>query len=211
MLLKKKAIKGYAEEMREKYDIRCVSVEQEARNLSGGNQQKVILARELEGNPDLLVAVHPTRGLDIGATRFVHDSMIAARDRGCGVLLISADFDEILEVSDRIVVMFEGQVMGEYPGKNPPIQEISLAMAGQCHSIYASPDSDAVTTYTDADGNIIDEEAYSMAADKTFSGLTAMEATIGWTDYVVSTQLATLTESELMGILETSWESFSLL
>ncbi|MDD6838238.1 MAG: ATP-binding cassette domain-containing protein, partial [Clostridiales bacterium] len=130
-LLKKKAIKGYAEEMREKYDIRCVSVEQEARNLSGGNQQKVILARELEGNPDLLVAVHPTRGLDIGATRFVHDSMIAARDRGCGVLLISADFDEILEVSDRIVVMFEGQVMGEYPGKNPPIQEISLAMAGK--------------------------------------------------------------------------------
>ena len=131
LLLKKKAIKGYAEEMREKYDIRCVSVEQEARNLSGGNQQKVILARELEGNPDLLVAVHPTRGLDIGATRFVHDSMIAARDRGCGVLLISADFDEILEVSDRIVVMFEGQVMGEYPGKNPPIQEISLAMAGK--------------------------------------------------------------------------------
>ena len=131
LLLKKKAIKDYAEEMREKYDIRCVSVEQEARNLSGGNQQKVILARELEGNPDLLVAVHPTRGLDIGATRFVHDSMIAARDRGCGVLLISADFDEILEVSDRIVVMFEGQVMGEYPGKNPPIQEISLAMAGK--------------------------------------------------------------------------------
>ena len=131
LLLKKKAIKGYAEEMREKYDIRCVSVEQEARNLSGGNQQKVILARELEGNPDLLVAVHPTRGLDIGATRFVHDSMIAARDRGCGVLLISADFDEILEVSDRIVVMFEGQVMGEYPGKNPPIQGISLAMAGK--------------------------------------------------------------------------------
>ena len=117
--------------MRKKYDIRCVSVDQEARNLSGGNQQKVILARELEGDPDLLVAVHPTRGLDIGAARFVHDSMIAARDKGCGVLLISADFDEILEVSDRIIVMFEGQVMGEYPGKNPPIQEISLAMAGK--------------------------------------------------------------------------------
>ena len=65
----------------------------------------MILARELEGSPDLLVAVHPTRGLDIGATRFVHDTMIEARDKGCGVLLISADFDEILEVSDRIVVM----------------------------------------------------------------------------------------------------------
>ena len=130
-LLKKKAIRDYALKMQEKYDIRCTSVEQETRNLSGGNQQKVILARELEGSPDLLVAVHPTRGLDIGATRFVHDTMIEARDKGCGVLLISADFDEILEVSDRIVVMFEGQIMGVFSGKNPPIEEISLAMAGK--------------------------------------------------------------------------------
>lgn len=129
--LKKKAIRAYALKMQEKYDIRCASIDQEARNLSGGNQQKVILARELEGQPDLLVAVHPTRGLDIGATRFVHDTMIEAREKGCGVLLISADFDEILEVSDRIIVMFEGQVMGVYPGKNPPIEEISLAMAGK--------------------------------------------------------------------------------
>ena len=129
--MKKRAIRDYAEQMRKKYDIRCTSVEQEARNLSGGNQQKVILARELEGQPDLLVAVHPTRGLDIGAARFVHDTMIQAREKGCGVLLISADFDEILEVSDRIVVMFEGQVMGVFSGKEPPIQEISLAMAGK--------------------------------------------------------------------------------
>ena len=121
----------YAQEMREKYDIRCSSVEQEARNLSGGNQQKVILARELEASPDLLVAVHPTRGLDIGATRFIHDTVISQRDQGRGVLLISADFDEILEVSDRILVMFEGQIMGEFSGKNPPIDEISLAMAGK--------------------------------------------------------------------------------
>ena len=129
--LKKKAIRDYALQMQEKYDIRCASIEQEARNLSGGNQQKIILARELEGDPDLLVAVHPTRGLDIGATRFVHDTMIEARGKGCGVLLISADFDEVLEVSDRIIVMFEGQVMGVYSGKNPPIEEISLAMAGK--------------------------------------------------------------------------------
>ena len=129
--LKKKVIHAYGLEMQKKYDIRCESVEQEVRNLSGGNQQKVILARELEGSPDLLVAVHPTRGLDIGATRFVHDSMISARDRGCGVLLISADFDEVLEISDRIIVLFEGQVMGVYPGRNPPIEEISLAMAGK--------------------------------------------------------------------------------
>ena len=129
--LKEKAIRSYALEMKEKYDIRCSSVDQEARNLSGGNQQKVILARELEAAPDLLIAVHPTRGLDIGATRFIHDTVIAQRDIGAGVLLISADFDEILEVSDRILVMFEGKIMGEYSGKNPPIDEISLAMAGK--------------------------------------------------------------------------------
>lgn len=129
--LKKKAIYDYALKMQEKYDIRCESVDQEVRNLSGGNQQKVILARELEGHPDLLVAVHPTRGLDIGATRFIHDRIIEARDAGCGVLLISADFDEILEISDRIVVMFEGEVMGDFPGVDPPINKISLAMAGK--------------------------------------------------------------------------------
>ena len=131
LFLKKKAIRDYALELQEKYDIRCAGVEQEARSLSGGNQQKVILARELEARPDLLIAVHPTRGLDIGATRYVHDTMIEARDSGCAVLLISADFDDILEMSDRILVMFEGQIMGEYSGKNPPIEEISLAMAGK--------------------------------------------------------------------------------
>ena len=131
LLLKKKAIADYAEEMAEKYDIRCTSVEQDVRSLSGGNQQKVILARELESDPVLLVATHPARGLDIGAASFIHDQMIAARDRGVGILLISADFDEILEMSDRILVCFEGQIMGEYSGKNPPIEEISLAMTGK--------------------------------------------------------------------------------
>ncbi|MFA9379277.1 MAG: ABC transporter ATP-binding protein [Lachnotalea sp.] len=131
LFLKKRNITKYAQEMKEKYDIRCASVEQEARNLSGGNQQKIILARELEENPDLLVAVHPTRGLDIGATKYVHDKMIDSRDKGCGVLLISADFDEVVKLSDRIAVMFEGQLVGVYSGENPPIEEISLAMAGK--------------------------------------------------------------------------------
>ena len=131
LLLKKKEIHGYAGEMTGKYDIRSRSVHQDVRSLSGGNQQKVILARELESGPNLLVAAHPTRGLDIGATRFVRDEMIGARDRGVGILLISADFDEILELSDRILVLFEGQIMGEYSGVNPPIEEISLAMTGK--------------------------------------------------------------------------------
>ena len=107
------------------------SQETQIRSLSGGNQQKVIIARELESGPSVLVMAHPTRGLDIGATSFVHDQMIAARARGVGILLISADFDEILEMSDRIVVCFEGRIMGEFSGKNPPVEEISLAMTGK--------------------------------------------------------------------------------
>jgi simple sugar transport system ATP-binding protein len=129
--LKTSAIQEFAEEMREKNDIRCTSVNQTARSLSGGNQQKVILARELSGSPELLVAVYPTRGLDIGATNFIHDTIIEQRDNGCAVLLISADFDEVLKLSDRIIVLFEGEIMGEFPGKNPPVNEISLAMAGK--------------------------------------------------------------------------------
>jgi len=131
LLLKKGAINAHADKMVEKYDVRCTSTGQEVRSLSGGNQQKVILARELESQPELLVAVHPTRGLDIGATRFVHDQMIDARERGVGILLVSADFDEVLEMSDRILVIFEGRIMGEFSGKNPPIEEISLAMTGK--------------------------------------------------------------------------------
>ncbi|WP_077598367.1 ABC transporter ATP-binding protein [Olsenella urininfantis] len=129
--LKMDAIRDFAERLREENDIRCTSVSQTARSLSGGNQQKVILARELESHPKLLVAVYPTRGLDIGATSFVHDQIVAQRDAGCSVLLVSADFDEVLKLSDRIVVLFEGQIMGTYPGANPPIKEISLAMAGK--------------------------------------------------------------------------------
>ena len=129
--LKMDAIHEYAEKLRQENDIRCTSVDQTARSLSGGNQQKVILARELAAEPKLLVAVYPTRGLDIGATSFIHDQIVAQRDAGCAVLLISADFDEVLKLSDRIVVLFEGQIMGTYPGANPPIKEISLAMAGK--------------------------------------------------------------------------------
>ena len=129
--LKLDAIHEYAEQLKDENDIRCTSVNQTARSLSGGNQQKVILARELDSHPKLLVAVYPTRGLDIGATEFIHNQIIAQRDAGCAVLLISADFDEVLKLSDRITVLFEGEVMGTYPGANPPIKEISLAMAGK--------------------------------------------------------------------------------
>ena len=131
LFLKKHSIKKYAEDLTENYDIRCQGVSQTVRSLSGGNQQKVILARELDAVPEVLVAAHPTRGLDIGAARFIHDKMVEARDYGTGILMISADFDEILEMSDRIIVMFEGQIMGEFSGKNPPVSEISLCMTGK--------------------------------------------------------------------------------
>lgn len=129
--LNKKAIAKHAEEVREKYDIRCVGTEQTVGSLSGGNQQKVILAREMEQNPDMILAAHPIRGLDIGATNFVHDRLMEAKERGCAILLISADLAEILQIADRIAVMYEGQIMGIFDGMNPPVEEISLAMAGK--------------------------------------------------------------------------------
>ena len=129
--LNKKNIAKHAETMREKYDIRCVSTEQTVGSLSGGNQQKVILARELEQTPDLILAAHPIRGLDIGATNFVHERLMEARDRGCAIVLISADLAEILQVADRIAVMYEGRIMGIFDGLNPPLEQISLAMAGK--------------------------------------------------------------------------------
>lgn len=129
--LLKKNMQEYAEEMKEKYDIRCSSIQEEVRNLSGGNQQKIILARELERNPKFIVAMHPTRGLDIGAANFIHDSLIRARDAGSAVVVVSADIDEVIKVADRIIVMFEGKIMGEVPGENPDMNKISSMMGGK--------------------------------------------------------------------------------
>ncbi len=131
LYLRHKALAKHTEEMCKKYDIRCQSIQQEARSLSGGNQQKVILAREMELSPGFLIAVHPTRGLDIGASQFIHDELIAAKNRGCAILLISADLDEVLKLSDKIGVMYEGRIVDFFPGENAPVKSISLAMAGR--------------------------------------------------------------------------------
>lgn len=140
--LNKKAIDANAQELCEKYDVRMSSYEEFTKNLSGGNQQKVILAREMEQETELLVAVHPTRGLDIGATQYVHSCMIKARDAGCAILLISADLDEVLRVSDVFSVFFEGKVMGTYPGENPPMEQVAMAMAGKSSDQVSSPASE---------------------------------------------------------------------
>ena len=96
-----------------------------------------VVARELEQQPDVLVAAHPIRGLDIGAAAFVHEYLVQAKQRGCAVLLISADLAEILQLADRIAVCYEGRILGVFDGKDPPVEEISLAMAGR--SVQNSP------------------------------------------------------------------------
>src|SRR5262245_13199171 len=98
--------------------------------LSGGNLQKVILAREVSGQPALMIAVHPTRGLDVGATEAVHRLMVEQRERGAALLLISEDLDELLALADRIAVMYEGHIIGEVPAEGADIHEIGLMMAG---------------------------------------------------------------------------------
>ncbi len=114
----------------QEYDIRTPSSAVEVKNLSGGNQQKVVLARELSRSPKVIVAMLPTRGLDVGATEFVHRRILDARDRGAAVLLISTELEEILSLSDRIAVMYEGEIMGVVSGDAADVNELGLMMAG---------------------------------------------------------------------------------
>jgi len=114
----------------EALDIKTPSIDAPAGSLSGGNLQKLILARELEGEPRLVVAVHPTCGVDVGARRAIHELLIGARERGAAVLLVSEDLDEILELADRIAVMYGGEVVGRMAGEGADRLGIGLMMAG---------------------------------------------------------------------------------
>lgn len=128
--LKYDAIDRYAEKLIEEFDVRTPSIHNKARSLSGGNQQKAIIAREVNKNPDVLIAAQPTRGLDVGAIEYIHRRLIEQRDHGKAVLLISFELDEIMNVSDRIAVMYEGQIVGVvYPNQTND-QELGLMMAG---------------------------------------------------------------------------------
>ena len=111
------------------YDVRGGGPQTRAAGLSGGNQQKVVLAREVERDPKLLVAAQPTRGLDVGAIEFVHRRLIEERDEGRAILLVSFELDEVLSLSDRILVIYEGQIVAEY---SPDVseEEIGFAMVG---------------------------------------------------------------------------------
>ena len=101
-----------------------------ARSMSGGNQQKAIVAREIDKNPELLVAVQPTRGLDVGAIEYIHRQLVAERDAGKGVLLVSLELDEVMNLSDRILVMYEGEIVGEFNPEDVTVEELGLYMAG---------------------------------------------------------------------------------
>ena len=129
--LKFKNIRANAERLIEQYDVRSgqgpVTV---ARSMSGGNQQKAIIAREIDKNPEVLVAVQPTRGLDVGAIEYIHKQLVAQRDAGKAVLLVSLELDEVMDVPDRILVMYEGEIVGEFDPKTTTQEELGLYMAG---------------------------------------------------------------------------------
>lgn len=98
--------------------------------MSGGNQQKAIIAREIEDNPDVLLAVQPTRGLDVGAIEYIHSQLVKERDNGRAVLLVSLELDEVMNLADRILVMYEGEIVAELNPKEVTVQELGLYMAG---------------------------------------------------------------------------------
>lgn len=129
--IRSRNVRKYAERLIDQYDVRSaqgpVTV---VRSMSGGNQQKAIIAREIDKKHELLVAVQPTRGLDIGAIEYIHKQLVATRDAGKAVLLVSFELDEVMNVSDRILVMYEGEIVGELDPKKTTVQELGLYMSG---------------------------------------------------------------------------------
>ena len=129
--LRRKNIRTYAERLIEQYDVRSgQGPATVSRAMSGGNQQKAIVAREIDKDPQLLIAVQPTRGLDVGAIEYIHKQIVAQRDAGKAVLLVSLELDEVMTVSDRILVMYEGQIVGQLDPKTTTVAELGLYMAG---------------------------------------------------------------------------------
>lgn len=129
-IIKREAISEHADDLVERFDVRPPDRLRKVGALSGGNQQKVIIAREVSLNPIMLIAAQPTRGLDVGAIEYVHNSLIERRDAGCAVLLVSFELDEIMNVSDRIAVIYEGQIVDILDAKNADENRIGLLMAG---------------------------------------------------------------------------------
>jgi simple sugar transport system ATP-binding protein len=119
-----------AERLTQEFDIRTPSVQTLVSSLSGGNQQKVIVAREFSRPISLLIASQPTRGLDVGSIEYIHQRLVDKRDQGCAVLLVSPELDEILSLSDRIAVMYRGKIMAILPAEQATAERLGLLMAG---------------------------------------------------------------------------------
>ena len=137
--LKRKNIRTYAEHLIDQYDVRSgqgpITL---ARAMSGGNQQKAIIAREIDKDPQLLIAVQPTRGLDVGAIEYIHRQIVAQRDKNKAVLLVSLELDEVMSLSDRILVMYEGEIVGELDPKKTTVEELGLYMAGAKREVHGA-------------------------------------------------------------------------
>lgn len=129
-LMKSKKIHRYSDELIGAYNIATAGRDAVTKSLSGGNLQKVMLARELAGRPTVVIASQPTRGLDVGAMEYIHQRILQERERGAGILLISEDLDEVFALSDRIVVIYEGVIMGEVSGEDASREQIGLWMSG---------------------------------------------------------------------------------
>jgi len=132
------AIRSDAKEKIQEYDIRPPDCRLKTANFSGGNQQKIVVAREIEQDPDVLLVGQPTRGVDIGAIEFIHRKLVALRDAGCAVLLVSAELEEVLWLSDRLLVIHKGRVAGEVNPKVATMAEVGLLMTGGAASEYDS-------------------------------------------------------------------------
>ena len=129
--IQKEKVREYSDKLIAQYDVRSGQGSSTiVRSMSGGNQQKAIIAREIDKDPKLLVAVQPTRGLDVGAIEYIHRQIVAERDKGKAVLLVSLELDEVMNLSDRILVMYEGEIVGEFDPKTTTVQELGLYMAG---------------------------------------------------------------------------------
>jgi simple sugar transport system ATP-binding protein len=129
LLLKKDKVKHNCESLMSAFDVRPADPNLQSRNFSGGNQQKLILAREFERNPNILLIGQPTRGVDIGAIEFIHKRIIAMRDAGKAVLLVSVELDEIMSLSDRIIVLCDGQITGNIDAKDADERTLGMMMA----------------------------------------------------------------------------------
>jgi simple sugar transport system ATP-binding protein len=124
------AIAAHAARLMHAFDVRAPHTAVQAGSLSGGNQQKMVIARECSRPLTLLIAAQPTRGLDVGATAFIHQHLVQQRDQGCAVLLVSADLDEILTLSDRIAVMYHGKIIAIVEGHKASRETLGQLMAG---------------------------------------------------------------------------------